>query len=247
MDKQKRQKTLVSVIIPAHNEEEYILRTIASIRNQSYTNLEIIVVVNGSTDRTFNIAEKKADIALDFKDGFGPAQARNKGAEVAHGSLYVFVDADTLLSPTIIANIVRSYELLATQSMPAFGACKALPSRRTIPALAFFGFKNLIHHLHLYKGVLALFFCDAQLFKNVTGFKPQMRVGEFKDFIRRSIEAGGRYVFISNGYVVTSIRRFDQEGYVRTLWFWIRWAFTSPSKKRRSGTHSIQKEYKPIR
>lgn len=243
MDKQKRQKTLVSVIIPACNEEQYLKRTIDSVRDQSYQNLEIIVVVNGSADKTFEIAQTHADVALEFKDGFGPARARNEGVMKAHGSLYVFVDADTILSKSVIQNIVSAHKRSIRAGVQIFGACKALPSKRTLQALAFFGFKNFIHKMKLYKGVLALIFCDADLFKSSKGFNPKKRVGEFKGFIERCMENGGRYVFVDNCFVVTSIRRFEKTGYFGTLWFWIKWALFSLLKKR----HRIAREYKPIR
>jgi glycosyltransferase involved in cell wall biosynthesis len=243
MDKQKHQKTLVSVIIPACNEELYLKRTIDSVRAQSYKHIEIIVVVNGSTDKTFTIAENHADIAIDFAEGFGPARARNEGVLKAKGSLYVFVDADTQLSHSVVSNIVRAHEQNKKRGIEVFGACKALPSRRTVRSLAFFGFKNFIHKVGFYKGVLALIFCDAELFKAANGFNPKKRVGEFKGFIERCVTNGGRYVFVDNCFVVTSVRRFEKEGYFTTLWFWIKWAALSLFKKRTRIAH----EYKPIR
>jgi len=243
MDKQKYQKTFVSVIIPACNEEHYLKRTIDSIRSQSYSNLEIIVVVNGSTDGTFTIAKKYADVAVQFDDGFGPARARNEGVAKANGDLYIFVDADTILSPSVIKNIVRDHERFLKQGISIFGACKALPSHRTTQALVFFGFKNFIHKMRWYKGVLALLFCDAELFRKAHGFNPRKRVGEFKGFIERCVKSGGVYVYVDNCFVVTSVRRFEKEGYFSTLWFWIRWAALSLTGKRKS----IAREYKAVR
>src|SRR3989344_4650859 len=87
----------ISVIIPARNEEKFIEDTIDSYRNQGYP-VEIIVVVNDSIDNTFQVAKTKADKALNFSEKIGVSQARNEGANVATGNIFIFSDADTQLS-----------------------------------------------------------------------------------------------------------------------------------------------------
>ena len=97
---------LVSVIIPAYNAEATIERTVASVTAQTYRNLEVIVVDDGSLDRTAalvaKLAERDSRIRLLRKANAGLAAARNTGIEHAHGDLVAPVDADDLWHPTKI-------------------------------------------------------------------------------------------------------------------------------------------------
>lgn len=92
------QTKLISVIVAAYNIAGYIERGIDSIRKQTYQNLEIIVVDDGSTDDTGNICDvlalKDARVQVIHKENGGPAQARNVGIARAKGSYIGFVDGD---------------------------------------------------------------------------------------------------------------------------------------------------------
>lgn len=89
---------LISVIIPAYNVEMYLQRCLKSILNQTYKNLEIIVVDDGSLDRTPNIADSFAEkdhrINVIHQRNKGYAGARNTGLDNCHGELITFVDSD---------------------------------------------------------------------------------------------------------------------------------------------------------
>lgn len=89
---------LVSVIIPAYNGEAYIGKAIASIERQTYTNYEIIVVDDGSSDRTSEIVSKYHTTYL-FQNNQGVAQARNRGLEEAEGEYIAFFDQDDFFLP----------------------------------------------------------------------------------------------------------------------------------------------------
>lgn len=99
----------ISIIIPAYNSEKYIERTIKSITGQTYTNLEVIVVDDGSTDNTLNLCteiSKNDDRILVFhKDNEGVTKARDFGIRKATGDYIGFVDSDD----TIDSNM---YEVL---------------------------------------------------------------------------------------------------------------------------------------
>lgn len=95
---------MISVIIPCFNSEEYITRAIESIFSQSYTNYEIILVNNNSTDNTYNILQqyqkKKAGLIKVFNEyKKGAPAARNKGLSEAKGEWIQFLDADDELLP----------------------------------------------------------------------------------------------------------------------------------------------------
>lgn len=83
----------VTVIIPAYNEEQTISKCINSLINQSYKQLEIIVIDDGSTDNTLQILNK-FEIKILQQAHKGPGHARNLGAENSMGEILVFVDSD---------------------------------------------------------------------------------------------------------------------------------------------------------
>jgi glycosyltransferase involved in cell wall biosynthesis len=98
---------LVTVIIPAHNAAKTIGRTLDSVSAQTYQNLEILVVDDGSTDQTATIVRthSRVDkrIRLIRQDNAGVAAARNRGVSEARGSFVAPIDADDLWHPTKIA------------------------------------------------------------------------------------------------------------------------------------------------
>jgi glycosyltransferase involved in cell wall biosynthesis len=99
---------LVSVIVPARNSSDTIGECLRSIRNQSYAPVELIVVDNGSTDATPQIAAGIADAVLDA----GPERSaqRNAGARASHGAYLVFIDSDMLLRPEVVGDCVARAE-----------------------------------------------------------------------------------------------------------------------------------------
>jgi len=98
---------LVSAVLPAYNAERFIAQTLASVQRQSYRNLEILVVDDGSTDRTAHIiamaAELDGRIKLLTQDNRGAAAARNLGIQKARGEFIAPIDSDDLWYPDKIA------------------------------------------------------------------------------------------------------------------------------------------------
>src|ERR1041385_3812831 len=91
-----KESPLVSVIIPVYNYERYLAEAIESVLSQTYQNLEIIVVDDGSTDHSGEVAQSFASRGVRYCQqvhaGIGPA--RNKGVELARGDFLAFLDAD---------------------------------------------------------------------------------------------------------------------------------------------------------
>lgn len=117
---------LVSVVIPAYNAERFLERTLRSAAAQTHPTLEIIVVDDGSTDTTRDIAVKAAEAderikVISVANG-GVARARNTGIEHARGDYVAFLDADDLWHPTKIALQVAALEA----AEPTWAACYAL-------------------------------------------------------------------------------------------------------------------------
>lgn len=99
-------KDLVTVIVPVYNAEKYVCRCIISIMHQTYSNLEIVIVDDGSTDNTFEICskiqEKDSRITVVRIENHGVSFARNLGISKARGKWITFVDADDFVSETMI-------------------------------------------------------------------------------------------------------------------------------------------------
>lgn len=96
---------LISVIVPIYNVEKYLEKCIESIINQTYKNLEIILVNDGSTDNSKKICEKYVEkdkrIKLVNKENGGLSAARNAGIAVAKGKYFGFVDSDDFIKDTM--------------------------------------------------------------------------------------------------------------------------------------------------
>ena len=121
---------LISAIVPVYNVEQYLKKSIDSIRCQTYQNLEIILVDDGATDRSGIICdcykETDARIRVLHKENGGLSDARNAGMEAASGAYFMFIDSDDTIAPDTVeklylaaaehdceiavCNIVRTYD-----------------------------------------------------------------------------------------------------------------------------------------
>lgn len=105
----ERENVLISIIIPVYNVEKYVRRCLDSITLQTYTNLEIIIVNDGSTDNSKNICEeyvsKDNRIKMINQNNFGLSSARNVGIELANGKYIAFVDSDDFVDLNYIKSM----------------------------------------------------------------------------------------------------------------------------------------------
>jgi glycosyltransferase involved in cell wall biosynthesis len=113
----KMNKDLISIIVPVYNTEKYLDNCIKSIVNQSYKNLEIILIDDGSTDNSGEICEKwsKKDsrIVLIHQNNQGVSTARNIGLNIATGEYIGFVDSDDYIDEKmyeLLINKIKKYD-----------------------------------------------------------------------------------------------------------------------------------------
>ena len=111
--------TLTSVVIPAYNEEQYLGRCLAALARQTYPadRFEVIVVDNGSTDTTAEIARRYGGVRVITKPRKGVARARQAGFAAARGAVIASTDADTVVPPFWVARIAEYF-----RADPALGA-----------------------------------------------------------------------------------------------------------------------------
>ncbi|SHJ28912.1 glycosyltransferase [Pseudobutyrivibrio xylanivorans] len=97
-----RENYLVSIIVPVYNVEKYLEKCISSLTTQSYENIEIILINDGSKDKSGEICDKFAEkderVVVFHQKNSGVSVARNKGLELAKGEYIAFVDSDDIVS-----------------------------------------------------------------------------------------------------------------------------------------------------
>lgn len=100
---------LISIIVPVYNVETYLRKCIDSLINQTLTNIEIILVNDGSTDKSGEICDeykiKDDRIKVIHKENGGLSDARNKGLEIAKGEYLVFIDSDDWIDRCMIEKL----------------------------------------------------------------------------------------------------------------------------------------------
>ena len=104
-------KPLISVIVPVYNVEQYLKKCLDSVISQTYTNLEIILVDDGSTDNSLSICREfeklDARVRVFSQNNRGPGSARNTGLNHAKGIYIAFVDSDDYLDKNIYKNLEK--------------------------------------------------------------------------------------------------------------------------------------------
>lgn len=104
----------VSIIIPVYNLEDYVENCISSLLNQTYDNIEVLCIDDGSTDNSATVIKKLAQadqrVKYIYKENGGVSSARNKGLEVANGEYIMFVDGDDYMHFQAVEIFVDSIE-----------------------------------------------------------------------------------------------------------------------------------------
>ena len=107
----KCEKPLLSVIIPVYNAEQYIQRCLDSVRNQTYTNLEIVCINDGSTDNSLEILnanrEKDSRIKVSSRENGGLVNARKEGLKLASADFVTYVDADDYIEKDMYDSLME--------------------------------------------------------------------------------------------------------------------------------------------
>lgn len=105
------EKETISVIVPVYNVADYLEECVISIINQTYKNLEIILVDDGSTDNSSKICDdfskKETRIKVIHKENGGIGKARNSGVELATGEYLAFIDSDDCIKETFIEELYK--------------------------------------------------------------------------------------------------------------------------------------------
>lgn len=110
---------LISIVIPIYNSQEHLLDCLGSVALQSYSNLEVILVDDGSTDDSSHIAQKKAHEDARFfyyhKDNNGQSSARNFGVKQCSGEFIAFIDSDDIIQSFYIEELYAALYASSSQ------------------------------------------------------------------------------------------------------------------------------------
>jgi glycosyltransferase involved in cell wall biosynthesis len=170
---------LVSVIIPAYNAETYLSDAIESVLGQNYQPLEILVVDDGSSDRTAETAQKYGDrIRYIYQTNAGPAAARNAGIKLANGEILGFLDADDLWSENCLSALVNAF-----LENPSIQIAQGLIQELQLSESKFEETTPAYHYINLGSA-----FYRRGVFDKIGGFDETMRYGEDVDFFLRAWE-----------------------------------------------------------
>ncbi|MDQ3392688.1 MAG: glycosyltransferase family 2 protein [Bacteroidota bacterium] len=119
---------LVSIIIPVFNRKDIIKETLKSIKDQSYTNWEVVFIDDGSTDGTYeylqSLALEEPRYILNKRDRQpkGASSCRNMGIDMAKGDYVIFLDSDDILFPTCFEERIRNFKLYPANDFLIFPA-----------------------------------------------------------------------------------------------------------------------------
>lgn len=206
---------MISIIIPAHNEEDYIAATLEAVNRQNYPHFEVIVVANGCTDRTALAALDDCErlVVLSSKN---LGIARNLGAKLAEGELLLFLDADTILEPGALE--IAAHKMKGDY---AVGTFKGRPATLRPMFRLIYAIKNFLHQWSIHEGSSGVILCRRDDFLAVRGFDETLEVRENSELIGR-LRGFGRYLYLDETTAITSMRRYENGRTGRMIWFWFK-------------------------
>lgn len=192
--------TAVSAILPVYNNIKEALVAVGELEKQSYENMEIIVVDDGSTDGTFELLKKHSSprkFSVYRIEHCGPSRARNFGASKAEGDILFFAEADCLYSPSYVKDAVGKIVSENSDAVCLTGA--PLKVRSTI-ATECIEIENKVQHILLSTGRINPFYAwvfRKETFLSLGGFDESLFQGEDKDLFSRLVSSGYKVSLIT--------------------------------------------------
>ena len=221
----------MSVIITTKNEEKNIENCLKSIRNQTYKNIEVIVVDNNSTDKTKEIAKKYTDKV--FNHGPERSAQRNFGAKMARGSYILYLDADMMLSSEVVESCVEMME-----------QCENLVGlyipERIIGSGFWIKVRDFERSFYTATPIDAVRFIRRDVFWNIGGFDEDMTGPEDWDLDKKVRSAGK--VDVVDSYLYHNEGKFSFVDYIRKKLYYSR-SFDKYIKKWGKNDPDIKKQF----
>ena len=176
---------LISVIIPAFNHEEFIGEALDSVLDQTYRNLEVIVVDDGSTDNTKEVLKRyEEEIKYIYQQNRGVSSARNRGIAISRGEFIAFLDADDIWLPEKLEVQLNLMEGEGSIGLVGCGRYGMDYSGNTMEGLLGKNYSNHVEFLNqllignIFRGGSTGAFVKKECFEKVGLFDESMRFGE---------------------------------------------------------------------
>lgn len=135
-------KIQFSFIVPVYNSSEYLPELLNSIKKQTYTNFEVIIINDGSTDSSLDICKEYVNKDYRFKvysyKNAGLSEARNRGVKLSKGKYIIFIDSDDLISPFLLQKIYEKICLTNSQVIKVSAKFVPLVSSDSVSAINYF-------------------------------------------------------------------------------------------------------------
>ena len=237
---QSGKRPLISVVIPTRNEEKLLARCLEQFTPalRKRYGLEIIVSDGGSSDNTIGIAAAFADFIATHDDPRRQtiAEGRNRGAKLAHASILLFINADTLFPDTELFLERAAQRFAVDQALAAIATrVEVCPEERITSDRLFHGFFNryvhLLNNIGLGMGRGECQIVRREAFEALDGYNNAMVAGEDFDLYRR-LRSIGRIRYDRSLLIFESPRRYRQYGYIRVYGEWVRNGFAVLFKNR---------------
>lgn len=198
---------MLSIIVPAYNEEKYLPKLLDCIKRQNCRDYEVIVADADSKDRTREIAKRNGCRVV--KGGM-PAAGRNKGAKAAKGGILLFLDADSLIGEDFLENALSDIE---KRKLDVAGSYLYPLSNNLIDRifLAIFNIWTYATQLFYPNACGSGIFCRKWLHSKIKGFDETIKLSEDMDYVRRAGKYG-KFGLVRKSRVVYSMRRYEKEG-----------------------------------
>lgn len=201
----------VSVIIPCYNVASYIEQCLDSVLGQTYQNLDIVVVDDGSTDTTLGMLKeyqkKDTRIRIVSKENGGLASARNAGLAVATGTYFILLDSDDVMMSEKVATQVAWMENTTCDVMYSdlyhFWDGTSAIYRLDIPELSHDQYEGLLKGNHINPNTICM---NRSVYERIGGFDESLRSAEDWEYWLRIAQAGINIGYLSKPLTLYRMR-----------------------------------------
>jgi glycosyltransferase involved in cell wall biosynthesis len=210
---------LISVVVPVRNNPEELRLCLSRLFASTYPSFEVIVVDDASTDQTTDVAAELGAIVVRRGTCRGPAEARNRGAELAQGEYLFFLDSDVCVHPNTLQELSETFAREPDLDA-VFGSYDTEPTARNMLSQ----YKNLFHHyVHQDSDEQATTFwsgCGAirrSVFLKMGGFSPNYSRPSIEDIeLGRRLHNAGHRIMLNKRIQVTHLKRWTLWSIVKT-------------------------------
>ena len=207
-----RTNKMLSIIIPAYNEETVISKTLDSLKQQTFQDFEIIVIANGCKDKTASIAKRYTQKVITTK-ALGVANARNYGVKYAKYEQIMFLDADTVLQKDFLA---RAMTEIKKRNLDV-AACKIKSANGMILVdlgFTIYNYFSLISQFFHAYGIGCCIFSTKTAHKKIKGFDSRITLGEdhaYVDLARKHF----KFRILKSVILHINMRRYKKFGVIK--------------------------------